>query len=38
MKYWKRDGIFGTMDDNGYVPDATECTKKVYEDWVTALP
>ncbi|MDE1863673.1 MAG: hypothetical protein KGI33_12295 [Thaumarchaeota archaeon] len=36
MKYWKKEGNVGTMDDDGYVPDSTEATKKEYDDYVQA--
>lgn len=37
MKYWKRDGICGTMDDNGHVPGATETTKEEYDAFVDSI-
>lgn len=38
MKYWKRNGECGTMDDNGHVPDSTETTKEAYDDYVSNTP
>jgi len=44
MKYWKgkpgtgKAGFFGTMADNGYVPDSIEATQQEYLDYVSTLP
>ncbi len=42
MKYWKgrtgtaKEGMFGTMDDAGSVPDADECTKAEYDAYANS--
>lgn len=44
MKYWKgktgtpKQGQSGTMDDNGFVPDADECTQADYDAYIASLP
>lgn len=39
MKYWKRGNKeAGTMDDNGFVPGAVECTEQEYVDYITSFP
>lgn len=38
MKYWKRGGACGTMDNNGYVPNSTEITKEAYDNYVSNVP
>ena len=43
MKYWKgikgtaKDGLFGTMDDNGYVPDSEPTTELEYNAFVGSI-
>jgi hypothetical protein len=40
MKFWKgitgstKEGQFGTMGENGTVPDSVECTKAEYDAYV----
>ena len=44
MKFWKgltgtsKAGRFGSMDDDGYVPDSVEIPEQEYLDWVASLP
>lgn len=42
MKHWKgvgtKEGNFGTMDDNGFVPDSEKCTEQEYDNWVASQP
>lgn len=44
MKYWKgkigtvKEGQFGTMDNNGYVPDSITINKFQYEQYINSLP
>lgn len=44
MKYWKgntgspKQGQFGTMNDDGFVPDSVGCTKAEYDAYVASLP
>jgi hypothetical protein len=39
MKYWKRgSNEYGTMNDDGYVPGSTICTKTEYDTWIAAQP
>ena len=44
MKYWKgrtgtpKAGHFGTMDDDGSVPDSDICTKSEYDTYVASIP
>lgn len=39
MKYWKKsNGVCGTMDDNGYVPDSVEIMESEYNAFVASLP
>lgn len=39
MKFWRRGTKeAGTMDDDGFVPNSTECTEQEYIDYVTSLP
>lgn len=43
MKYWKgkpgtaKQGQYGTMDDNGSVPDTDETTKAEYESAISKV-
>ncbi len=43
MKYWKgrtgtsKDGQYGTMEDNGIVPDSDEVTKSEYENAISKV-
>lgn len=39
MKYWRRGTKeAGTMDDDGFVPDSTQCTEQEYLDYITSFP
>lgn len=44
MKYWKgragtaKQGQYGTMEDNGSVPDSDEVTKIEYGAYIASLP
>ena len=44
MKYWKgkpetnKEGEYGTMDNNGFVPDSFEVTKEEYDEYVSSKP
>lgn len=42
MKLWKgigkKAGHFGTMDDDGFVPDSVSCTQQEYDVYVAAQP
>lgn len=42
MKYWKgigpKAGQYGTMDDDGKVPDSSECSKTQYTNWLSLQP
>ncbi len=44
MQYWKglpgtaKEGLCGTMDDNGTVPDAEIATKADYDAYIASLP
>ena len=44
MKYWKgkikteKENQYGTMDDNGSVPNSEPTTKVEYDTWVASLP
>jgi len=42
MKYWKgiltKSGQYGTMSDDGFVPDAVACSKAEYDAYISSLP
>jgi len=38
MKFWKRGLEYGTMDDTGTVPGASECSKAEYDAYVASKP
>ena len=39
MKFWKKsNGVCGTMNDNGHVPDSVDITEQEYLDWVASQP
>lgn len=44
MRYWKgligtnKEGVFGTMDDLGFVPDSEEVTQAEYDIYIASLP
>ena len=44
MKYWKgkvktnKEGQYGTMDNNGYVPDSITISKFQYDQYINLLP
>lgn len=41
MKFWKgtgeKAGFFGTMDDNGTVPDSIECSQAEYDVYASGI-
>ena len=42
MRFWKgtgpKAGQCGTMDDDGKVPDSSECSKTQYTHWLSLQP
>ena len=37
MKFWKRSGEYGTMDDDGFVPNSIEITKIEYDEFMASI-
>lgn len=44
MKFWRgkpttmKEGQYGTVDDEGFVPDSDPATQAEYDAWVAAQP